>query len=397
MSANIKYFHSAMTGAPVLSGTTGALIAVLDACLVDGFGLKSVDSIVVAGGIATATIASGHIFEKGTCVTIAGATPSGLTGEKKVLSATTTAFTFDAGGIADGAATGTITAKLTPAGFTKLYAGTNLAAYKSANVAATGGVLRVDDTAAQQARVRGYETMSDVNTGTGPTPTDTQVSGGLFWPKSTTANTTAREWVLVADDRTFYILLMPNSFAPVKGLLAGFGDMIPNNSADSAYSWFVSGQTATDTGLTSSASYPGCLGYSNYNQTTSGRFAPRSYTGLGSSVRLGNANLYLRNGVAWSGGGASGPFVAFPNGPDGGLYYERVRMLEDQVSGSALRGELPGIMHMPQALGETFQNKDKMPATAALVGRTLIALRPGNGSATAAIGVVAADLTGPWR
>ena len=34
----VKYIHSDMRGAPVLSGTPGAMIGVLDAFLITGFG-----------------------------------------------------------------------------------------------------------------------------------------------------------------------------------------------------------------------------------------------------------------------------------------------------------------------------------------------------------------------
>ena len=59
---DVKYFHSSQVGAPVMSqgGAAGLLIALLDACLVDGFGLKTVDSIVVASGVATANVSTGH-------------------------------------------------------------------------------------------------------------------------------------------------------------------------------------------------------------------------------------------------------------------------------------------------------------------------------------------------
>ena len=46
-------FDSTMTGAPVLSGTAGALRAVLKACMVDGFGAGAVATLTVAAGIAT--------------------------------------------------------------------------------------------------------------------------------------------------------------------------------------------------------------------------------------------------------------------------------------------------------------------------------------------------------
>ena len=88
------------------------MIAVLDACLVDGFGLKSVDTLVVSGAVATANISTGHSAMVGSVVLISGATPSGLNGEKRVTAITTNTVVFDATGISDQTATGTITLKI---------------------------------------------------------------------------------------------------------------------------------------------------------------------------------------------------------------------------------------------------------------------------------------------
>lgn len=187
---SVKHFHSAMNGAPVLSGTAASLIAVLDACLVNGFGLQTASSVVVASGIATATFPSGHSFEPDTIALIDGAAPAGLNGEKHVLTTSTNTITFAATGIADGTATGTITAKLAPAGWEKPFSGTNLAVFRSLNVESTRMYLRVDDTGTTNSRVAGYESMTDVNTGVGPFPTSAMISGGGWWPKASAANAT---------------------------------------------------------------------------------------------------------------------------------------------------------------------------------------------------------------
>ena len=76
-STSVKVFDSAMTGAPVLSGSAGALHAVLKACLVDGFGAGSVATLTVASGIATATFPGAHPYRIGTVSQFGGATPSG--------------------------------------------------------------------------------------------------------------------------------------------------------------------------------------------------------------------------------------------------------------------------------------------------------------------------------
>ena len=58
------YYTSDEPGAPTLNNDNGSLISVLDAVLINGFGLKSVTSITVAGGLATVTCA-GHQFTGG--------------------------------------------------------------------------------------------------------------------------------------------------------------------------------------------------------------------------------------------------------------------------------------------------------------------------------------------
>ena len=67
-------FDSSMTGAPVLSGTAGALRAVLKACMVDGFGAGAVATLTVAAGTATASFAGAHPYSVGTIAQVAGAT-----------------------------------------------------------------------------------------------------------------------------------------------------------------------------------------------------------------------------------------------------------------------------------------------------------------------------------
>ena len=54
----VKYFNSGMTGAPQIVNNWGDLVTMLDACLVNGFALKAIDTLTLADGIATATIST---------------------------------------------------------------------------------------------------------------------------------------------------------------------------------------------------------------------------------------------------------------------------------------------------------------------------------------------------
>jgi hypothetical protein len=70
-----------------------------------------VSSLVIVGGVATCTLAAGHVFEAGETAVIAGATVTGgsVNGAQEITSAAGNAFTF-ATALGDQAATGTITA-----------------------------------------------------------------------------------------------------------------------------------------------------------------------------------------------------------------------------------------------------------------------------------------------
>ena len=169
----VKLFRSTDAGAPTIGAAAGSLIAALDACLVTGYGAVTVNTLSVVSGVATTIVSAGHGLtmagSTGPVMRIAGATPSGLNGDWRVTVVNSTTFTF-ATTAADGTASGTITAQRAPAGWEKAFSGTNLAAYRSTDLAATGCYLRVNDPAGSggtyKAYATGYATMSDIDTGT---------------------------------------------------------------------------------------------------------------------------------------------------------------------------------------------------------------------------------------
>ena len=384
---SVKHFHSAMTGAPVLSGTAGTLLAVLDACLVTGFGLKTADSVMVASGVATLAFSTGHSFEPGAIALIEGATPAGLNGEKRILSTTANSVTFAATGIADGAATGTIGAKLAPAGWEKAsFSGTNVAAYRPSDVTSTRMFLRVDDTGTTNARVVSYEAMTDISTGANPIPLAAQVAGGLWWPKSATANATARAWRVFADSRGVYVALEPNGSDRWQLMFAG--DIASLKSGD-AYGWLVTGNTED---MSNSASVPqGCLGYSGRSARAGGYLA-RAYTGIGQAIGVQRVGSHHNGGAADVYAGMVGyAFGGYPNGPNNGLLTGALELVE----ASGIRGSAPGLLHPLHNVSSSFATGAVVDGTNDLVGRRLMALRTQPSSATAG-GAVFVDITGPW-
>lgn len=373
---SVKWVSSTMTGAPVLSGTAGSLVAVLNAALVDGFGLNSVDSIVIAASVATVTRTAGHPFEVGSVALVSGATTTtgSINGEQRVLSVTATSYTFDAAGIGNQTATGTISHKVAPLGWGRPYTGSStVQAYRSADVAGTRLPLRVDDTGTVSARLVGYESMTDVNTGTGPFPTAAQASGGAHWMKSQTVSATARPWVVVGDGRSFAIYVAHDN---VSLTTAYFGDYVGNKSPDPWACVLIAG----------SGTYSGASSVDAMYSSSTGQFvwAPRGVSGLGSAVvgsKFAIAPLNRDNQNSGSGG------VLFPNPGDNGVYMCPMAYNDS----GAYRGVIPGLYHCPQNVGPSvFALGDRVTGVTGLTGRALRALlNPA--------GVGFADTTGPWR
>lgn len=390
MTTTVKHFHSAMTDAPTLNGVAGSLIAVLDACLVDGFGLKTADSVVVSGGIATATFSTGHSFEPDVIALVTGATPAGLNGEKRVLTTSTNTITFDATSIADGTATGTITVKLAPAGWAKPFAGTNLAAYRSTDVTGTRMFLRVDDTGTTNARVVGYESMTDVNTGLRGFPTAPQLAGGGFWPKANAANATARAWTVIADNRGFWVHIHTHTTSPgISGSVWGFGDYDSLKSGDPFACALQCSMTDTSSSGGSNSAPAEYAGLTSI----AGPFTPRSFTGLGGSVQLDHAQESHGTVAGVSGANTSGMVPTYPNGPNNGLILSRKLLVE---RGVALRGVSRGLLMAVQNCHTQFNWRDKVPGQGQYSGRTLMAVKCGSPAGTSSQGVVFFDITGPW-
>lgn len=385
MSTSVKVFASTDPGALVLSGTAGALSTLLKTCLVDGRGAGAVATLVVAAGIATATYAAGHPFAVGSVGLFTGATPVELNGEKRILSVSTTAVTFAATGVADGAATGSITSKLASAGWQQLYAGTNVLCLKPTVVEATGCVLRVDDTGTTNARVRAYEAMTDASTGTGPTPLESQLAGGLFWPKSSVASTLARTWYLVADDRGFYLAVAPAG-SDRYTLLYG-GDIASLKSGD-AYGYLLTGNQDDQTNV---GTVPdGCVGYSHRSART-GAYLVRSHTAVGQSTAVQRLGAHHNGSAADVYAGTAGYSVgAYPNGPNNGLMTGAL-----ELHALGIRGTLPGLLHPVQDLGSAFASGAIVDGTDDLAGRRLMAIRTGP-PASGTVGTVFMDMTGPW-
>ena len=390
VDTSVKHYRSDMPSAPVLNGVAGSKIAQLEACLCTGYGLKAVTSLVVAGGIATLTFAGGASAAwPEAVILVAGASNAALNGEQKVLSANTTTVTF-ATDEPDGTDSGTVTFKIAPAGWEKVYSKTNVAVFRSLHSEATKMFLRVDDTNAQFVRVVGYESMSDVDTGAGAFPTAAQQAGGGYWAKSDTTSATPVAWILASDGQFFYDSTAPGSHRGMSHQacqLRGFGDLIAKNPAGDAYLCILNFSTATNPG----SMYDGQLDGGSDLRTA----LARGFTGLGTAV-LSRRHPYVGSlSIGNYSGQNDTTLGAFPSPIDGSL------LLSEQyvIDAGAPRGDLPGVRYCPQTgAWASF----KMFDTLLQGGRKFITSTPSSSASTTPSTVVNTgasfiDITGPWR
>lgn len=370
------WFDSAETGAPVLNNAAGALIALLDACLINGFNLRAISQIVVAGEVAVATSAAhGYTADYGKLLLISGASVSGLNGRVQPTSVTVNTFTYAAPGVPDGTYTGAISAKRPPLGWTKEFwdVGNERAIFKRSSPAATVSKLRVIDTnAAPAASTYAYATMvetaTDIDTVGNEAPSS---NANQRWDKGANS-ATAKQWVLVGDDLYFWFFAPAGTDGQFK--LCAFGDPVALYPGDASVALLAfSGVT--------SATFGGLL----YHQP--GDFTPvaggiaQIHHGLLAGGFGGVASLPCGPGL-WGTAGLSGALDVVPvTGP----YYTK--------TSTEVRSVYPGL-YAPQG-NKPFPHLSIVAPSG--IDRRLLtvnAVRVGGSTLT---GQVMIDLDGPWR
>jgi hypothetical protein len=379
----VRFFHNEMPGAPTLSATAGTMISVLDACLVNGWGTGTVDSVVISGGIATVTRAAGIPFDVDCVAEIAGATTASgtINGKQKVLTVAGNVYTFATS--ATGPVTGTITHKVASLEWGKPYSGTNLAAYRSSDTAGTRMYLRIDDTGtvdgdSRTARAVGYESMSGISSGlVNPFPPNYAIAGGGSWAKSGTTDSTPRAWVLVGDSRGFLLWIRNSEPATV-----GFGDYKSLKTSDvhncflSCGSFNYAGQSFDDLSTIASPIY-------------NTLWQPRGVSGIGRALQLGK---HASSPVGGNGNGAvSGNMgMTFPNLSNNGLFFSEVTLYESTTH-TTYRGTLPGVWFCPMSIGTSiFEHRERVTGVSGFGGRVLRQVPSRTGTP------LFIDVTGPW-
>lgn len=382
----VMLLRSTDTGAPRLSGTAGDITTLLDACLVNGYNSRTLTSITRSGTTATATFnGHGYAADGLSKIKISGANETEYNGTFIITNVTTNTFDYTVTGTPATPATGTITSVVAPLGWGKPFSGTSLAAYRSAEVTGTRLYLRVDDTGTTIARVRGFETMTDVNTGTGLFPTDLMSSGGLWISKSDLASTAARKWVLVGDGFEFHFFYVCN--ATIYDNIYRqfhFGDPASEMASD-PYGCLIYGDTA------SSLAQPN-IGSSTWSITTASNFTQvpgfyfaRLYTQTGTSVGACiHGNVTLATSII-----GIGTAITYPSPANNGLYITPLFVGDTSVLRSQLKGIYQPLQTRPLGHGTLLY------ANVSPISRRLYAVATAYSSTTP--GETHIDIDGPWR
>jgi hypothetical protein len=282
------------------------------------------------------------------------------------------------------------------AGWTKPLSDTNKAAYyMGAGGTSDRMYLRVDDSAAQQARVVGYVTMSTIDAGDEPFPTEAQFSGGLYLNKSSAASATARPWVAIATPTTLYLFIEAGAT-----VLGGAWQTSHGQLAFGEYATYAAGFTKNVmiiSGPVTSISQGATFGrLQNANSSLAqlpGHFLARSYVDAAGAVWFTkNANQQFgTSDTARVIGIDCGPQV--PSPLTGKVKMNRVRIMELQTQ-LVESGHLLGVW-APKAHTLLGNELDTIDGSGALAGKTFIRMDAAgaNTGSTNANGQCCIDLT----
>lgn len=392
MSSEVIYHTSDETGAPVLNGVANSLISLLDGFLVNGFNAKSVTSLTVAGGVATATI-SAHGYRVGRKIQIGGADNVAANGAKKVLSATSNALTFDATGIADGTLTGTITSKSAPLGWTKPFGDATQGIYKRKDVTARAMMLRVIDngTSLASGAFTGWgmvDSATDMATYTNLVPAvgkgGYNSDGGVV-SKADNNSTAARRWFLVGDGTSFYLFL-DISTATIYTSGYGFGDVKSYRTDDTTASFIICDPGSTSTFFI-------VADYLRTNVANHSSFLAHSFDGSASSVPF--SFPLVGNDTRMSGTDSA----VFPSPYDNGVaVLKDFPIFEYNYAHSVARGSMPGLA-IPLSPVAYASGNGAIIQGAAGSGKEYYATMADTTQSRVATGAAnfLLDITGPWQ
>lgn len=363
-----RFIHSGMVGAPAMATAVSGALSVLNAALVDGFNVTAPVAVSASGGVVTFTYLVAHGYEDKCWVRVSGAGAAALNADHQCTVPGSLSFTVSVPGIPDGPVSGSISVRVAPLGWERPFTATDIAVYRSPNVAGTRMYLQVRDNnqgGQITARLRGFESMSSATVGVDPFPTIGQMADTSGTPLGfgKTASGAGAAWAIVGDDRTFYLCHAQD--------VSTFGDINSFKPAD-AYGSFLFGGTDSNTALAD------CTG----SHARVNGLLCRDGSGLVKSSVGGHMGF---------GNGTSGQTRPYPGANTGGVTLISPILLLDGVASasSPVRGALRGLLYVMEAIPvDSFMVLTGVPG---ITGRVLLMRDKGNSPSSPASVAVPID------
>lgn len=211
----VQVFKSTDYGAPTFTSAANSVPNILDMCLVQGYNAVNISSLTRNGTTITAVTSIAHNLtlnhQTYRIITISGANESGYNGNFKITAAqiiNITTFTYEIATTPASPATGgSLTVKTASAGWTKVFTNNTSQSVFKQPVGSNGFYLNVYDTGSTVGGwgCKGFETMSDLNTGTNPMP-------AAAWLGTYRDTAAAQTWILITNGKFFYFLHNTTSY-----------------------------------------------------------------------------------------------------------------------------------------------------------------------------------------
>jgi len=331
------WFNESMQGAAQTGDSdAGAMIAILKACLVDGFGSLVPDSIVwdETKALAKASFSAGHSYLKDSVIACSGSAVADYNGKHRIIEITSTEIYFELDTVPVAAASGSLEIKIAPLGWEITHSnGTNdiLIFRPKGNLGAVS--LRVDNTAwdgwydssttkACHMKVEMVEDVSDIDT--------YQSIFEHHWPA--TGNLSDHKWDLVGDGRMIFLLPEYGQGKKQSCFVAGYIDSI---RAGDEYHFIMNHLTTTTVNSSSNEWDSTDNIYNNFakNKSVSYNVIARKYH------QLEGTDSWLKSGVGENGSDT----MPMPNPVDNGFYLN-TQPIMIQESDLSFRGYMPMLI-----------------------------------------------------
>lgn len=335
-----RTFKSTQPGAPVLTPTVGALIAILRQFGVTGVSMGTPDVISTVSGITTVTDYSGHQASIDSIVRLSSTGIPGLDKDHLVIGASSTAYMIATPGLADGVLTNSGFHALSPMGWTEEYSLADYAVFGLKDPNYGKCYLQVFDSDLYVSRVKMLLPEQEALAMVPKAPSDAR-----YYLKRANGSAFVGGYQISGNDRFFY---MSGNFREATNYsywsaMYG-GAFIPVRDND-RHPFMFAGTLATYGAGTNSPASPFYL-----SSSSAGNFLGRQ-SGIDNMPvaypysRLSNMGV---SSIAIMPNDASAPYRRDFN--DGKLFEARVGLAEDMVRSSSsgtqsqtLRGWLPGL------------------------------------------------------